>query len=86
MIRTETAHKIAAGWYDGDGSALYLLACNTDHSKLTNHDWYQAVEEVRALARHYAHEKVLMRDEILPLLQYCSTKYYTAEETEGDHA
>ena len=85
MIREATAHKIAAGWYDGDRSALYKLACNADHSILTNLDWYNAVKEVEAIIKQNITHATVMKMELIPLMEYVSNKYYTKDETEGDH-
>jgi len=50
MITRAKARKIASEWYNGQWSALYKIACNETHEKLSRLDWIDARSEALKLA------------------------------------
>ena len=45
MIRQKTALRIASEWYDGDGSALYMVSCGR-FEKMRPEDFLRASSEI----------------------------------------
>ena len=45
MIREKTALRIASEWYDGDGSALYMIVCGCIE-KMRPEDFLRASSEI----------------------------------------
>ena len=45
MIRPKTALRIASQWYDGDGSALYMVSCGS-LEKMRPEDFLRAAIEI----------------------------------------
>jgi len=45
MIRQKTALRIASEWYDGDGSALYMVSCGCI-DKMRPEDFIRAYSEI----------------------------------------
>ena len=45
MIRPKTALRIASQWYDGDGSALYMVSCGR-FEKMRPEDFLRASNEI----------------------------------------
>ena len=46
MITDSTARRIASEWYGGQWSALYLLVCNSNFSRLSIADFNNMIDEV----------------------------------------
>ena len=46
MIREKTAVRIASGWYNGDGSALYMITCGC-LKKMRPEDFLRAISELK---------------------------------------
>jgi flagellar biosynthesis/type III secretory pathway protein FliH len=74
MIREKTAQALAAGWYAGQWSGLYKLACNQDHAVLQLDDWSQAIKELR---QNIKNANPTERKELVKLVEYCAKKYYS---------
>ena len=58
MIRQKTALRIASEWYDGDGSALYMIVCGCIE-KMRPEDFLSASNEI---AHCYGTNKAEKRD------------------------
>lgn len=52
MINRKRARAIASDWYNGQWSALYKIACNETHEKLSRLDWHDAYFEAAAIGRY----------------------------------